>query len=87
MYIFNFWDLDSLCVPSLIFYLFWKAYEISNELMQFLLHWKQYIYIYILGEVHLGATDWAPDNWALCRFPILFYFSSYEEKTMNQAIP
>ena len=35
-----FWALDSLlCGPFLIFYLFWKAYEISYRLMYFLLCW------------------------------------------------
>ena len=44
MFIFHFWALDTLlCGHFLIFYLFWKAYEIINQLMYFLLCWQQYI--------------------------------------------
>ena len=42
-----------------------------------------------MGEAHLGAADWAPDNWVPCRWGAghLGAVSSYEEKTMKQAIP
>ena len=40
------------------------------------------------GQVHLGAADWAPGNWAPCRLGAghLGAVSSSEEKTMKQAI-
>ena len=41
------------------------------------------------GRRHLGAADWAPDNWAPYRLGTgyLGAVSSYEEKTIKQAIP
>ena len=42
------------------------------------------------GEGHFGAAVWAPPirRWTFGRrFLIFFNFSSYEEKTMKQAIP
>ena len=41
------------------------------------------------GEAHLGAADWAPGNWVPCRLDAghMGAVSSYEEKTMKQAIP
>ena len=41
------------------------------------------------GEAHLGAAHWAPDNWTPCHLGAghLGGVSSYEEKTMKQAIP
>ena len=54
------------------------------------------IWVPPFGRRRLGAAEWAPDNWAPCRLgtghlgavsQFLFYFSSYEEKTMKQAIP
>ena len=54
MLIFHFWALDSLlCGPVLIFYLLWKTYEISYQLMFFFLTMLApiytYIYIYRIG--------------------------------------